>query len=304
MDDHVAPTSRRTESASRAEGRIVDTMTQFHPPGLQTVPVRLEALRDEPSRQAWPSTGLVEHLFEKPQDRSAQASDAASIVDVFDTWGIEQGMLTVNSGQVDVVAQHLGDHRDRFLVAVRLDPNLGMDAVRSLEAVVRAYPHLVRAAALTPHAVYPALRPDTRECYPLYAKCVELGIPIFITVGFPGPRVPAQSQDPMALDEICWFFPELVVVMRHGGQPWANVCEALLRKWPNLYYSTSAFTPRRYPSEIVRLMKGRHNNKVLFGGYWPTLPYERVLSEVSDLELTEAQEAAFLGGNARDVLGL
>lgn len=286
------------------EAGIIDTMTQFHPPDLQSVPIPLEALRDEPSRQAWPGLGVVEHLFDKPQDRGAQASDAGSIVAEFDRWGINQGMITVNADQVETVVHLLGAHIDRFLVAVRLDPHRGMETVRALERAVRSHPELVRAAAITPHSAYPAVRPDTRECYPIYVKCIELGIPIFITVGFPGPRVPAQSQDPMALDEVCWFFPELVVVMRHGGQPWFNVCEALLRKWPNLYYSTSAFTPRRYPSEILRLLRGRHNNKVLFGGYWPTLSYERVLAELTALELTEAQEAAFLRENAQHVLRL
>ena len=47
----------------------------------------------------------------------------------------------------------------------------------------------------------------------------------------------------MLIDEVCWFFPELKFVMRHGAEPWADLAAKLLLKWPNLYYSTSAFAP-------------------------------------------------------------
>ena len=35
--------------------------------------------------------------------------------------------------------------------------------------------------------------------YPLYAKCVELDLPIFVTAGVPGPRVPMALLVPQAL---------------------------------------------------------------------------------------------------------
>ena len=82
-------------------------------------------------------------------------------------------------------------------------------------------------------------------------KCIELNMAVFINVGFPGPRVLAFSQDPMHLDEVCWFFPELRVVMRHGGEPWEDVCVKLMLRWPNLYFATTAFAPKYYPKAII-----------------------------------------------------
>ncbi|EUA51857.1 amidohydrolase family protein [Mycobacterium xenopi 3993] len=83
--------------------------------------------------------------------------------------------------------------------------------------------------------------------YPIYAACVELGIPIFVCAGVPGPRVPFGPQDVARIDIVMFDFPDLVFVTRHGCEPWEDLAVKLMLKWPNLYYSTSAFAPRYYP---------------------------------------------------------
>ena len=69
----------------------------------------------------------------------------------------------------------------------------------------------------------------------------------------PGPRVPMACQKTELIDEVCWFFPELKFVMRHGAEPWADLAVKLMLKWPNLYYSTSAFAPEVLPAGDHRL---------------------------------------------------
>jgi hypothetical protein len=77
-----------------------------------------------------------------------------------------------------------------------------MAGVRELESRVRD-DGIVMARISAYHTLVPYTDP---RCYPLYAKCVELDIPISINVGVPGPLVPAaQLQDPIHLDEICAF---------------------------------------------------------------------------------------------------
>ena len=60
-----------------------------------------------------------------------------------------------------------------------------------------------------------------------------------------------RAADVDHIDEVCWFFPELKFVIRHGCEPWADLAVKLLLKWPNLYYSTSAFAPKYYPKAII-----------------------------------------------------
>ena len=90
---------------------------------------------------------------------------------------------------------------------------------------------------------------NDKRFYPIYAKCIELDIPICITTGVPGPRVPMACQKTELIDEVCWFFPELKFVMRHGAEPWDALAVKLMLKWPNLYYSTSAFAPATTPDD-------------------------------------------------------
>ncbi len=43
----------------------------------------------------------------------------------------------------------------------------------------------------------------------------------------------------------------------------------LMAKWPNLYYSTSAFSPKYYPKAIVNYANTRGADKIMYAGYFP-----------------------------------
>ena len=114
-----------------------------------------------------------------------------------------------------------------------------------------------------------------KKMYPIYAKCVELDIPMIVYAGVPGPRIPMYPQTVDQLDEICWFFPELKLIVRHGAEPWTALMVKLLLKWPNLYYSTSAFAPKHYPPDIINYANTRGADKVMYAGYYAAGPHVR-----------------------------
>jgi len=172
-----------------------------------------------------------------------------------------------------------------------------MDAVRYITKLSGQYPY-IRSISMTPFQIYPFIPTNAREYFPIYSKCVELDLAVFINVGFPGPRTPAWMQQPIYLDDVCWFFPELRVIMRHGGDPWVGECVRMLERWPNLYYATTAWAPRYYPEEIVDFANRRGTDKIIWAGYWPNLSYERVFSELEQLPLREHVWPKFLSENA------
>src|ERR1700744_4500485 len=102
-----------------------------------------------------------------------------------------------------------------------------MDGIKRVNYLAQHYGS-VKALVLTPHFTYPFLDPTSREFFIFFAKCVELDLAACTNVGFPGPRVPAHIQDPIHLDEVCWFFPDLRVVMLHMGEPWVDTCMKML----------------------------------------------------------------------------
>jgi predicted TIM-barrel fold metal-dependent hydrolase len=285
---------------------IIDAFVHVQLPGEESIPVPRAALRDPESLAQWPGTGMVDYLFSRDPARQARENTSRSLdlsLAEFDTHGIRRGLVVVSHDPDEAVLEELAAHADRLFVALRADPHEGMVAVRRIDALCRAYP-MIRAVSLSPHQLYPHIAPNSKEYYPIYTKCAELDIAVYINVGFPGPRVPAFTQDPMALDEVCWFFPELRVIMRHGGEPWTDVCAKMLLRWPNLYYATTAFAPRYYPREIIELCNKRAPNKVIWAGYWPILSYERLFAEMAGLPLVAQAWPRFLAGNAIEAFRL
>ena len=79
----------------------------------------------------------------------------------------------------------------------------------------------------------------------------------------------------------------------------------LMLKWPNLYYSTSAFAPRYYPKDIVDFANTRGADKVMFAGYFPMgLSYERIFRELREVGFKDHVWPKFLHENARRVFKL
>lgn len=285
---------------------IIDAFVHVQLPGEDAVPIPRAALRDPESLAHWPGTGMVDHLFARDPERRAreQASrDLDASLAELDAHGIGRSLVVVSADPPPEVLEQLAAHADRLFVALRADPHEGMAGVRRIDELCRKYP-MIRAVSLSPHQIYPFIAPNSKEYYPIYAKCVELDVAVYVNVGFPGPRVPAFTQDPMALDEVCWFFPELRVVMRHGGEPWTDVCVRLLLRWPNLYYATTAFAPRYYPRDVLRLVNKRAPNKIIWAGYWPILSYDRLFAELAELPLEDAAWSRFLAGNAIEAFRL
>jgi hypothetical protein len=135
------------------------------------------------------------------------------------------------------------------------------------------------AISVFPAGTLPQVAINHKYMFPLYACAVELDIPILLNVGIPGPRIPMETQKVEHLDEVCWFFPDLKIVMRHGAEPWEDLAVKLMLKWPNLYYSTSAFAPKHYPKAIIDYANTRGADKVIYAGYFPMgLSLERIMA--------------------------
>jgi hypothetical protein len=220
-----------------------------------------------------------------------------------DRWGVQAGLLPVRFEEDDLGAAAVRAHPDRLYGSYHVDPNRGVDEVRNLERAVRELGAI--AATCFPCGTQPQVPINGALMYPLYAACVELDIPMFINAGVPGPRFPMDAQHVEYLDEVCYDFPELVLVTRHGGEPWQDLMVKLMLKWPGLHYSTSAFAPKHYPRAIVDYANTRGGDKIMYAGYFPSgLSLERIFTELPNVPFREDVWPRFLRDNARRVLKL
>jgi predicted TIM-barrel fold metal-dependent hydrolase len=279
---------------------IIDTMLDLPFDDLKRVYEFLAPqLRDRDSQEEFDFP--VEYMF-KDVPKAAQGIDdpVAHTLALMDHYGIDVAMIGAGGERG---ARALGDHPDRFVASIGVDPNEGMGAV---EQIVRAHETMdLRAVVGFPAGCNPQVPINDKRWYPVYAKCCELQIPIFMCVGVPGPRVPMACQKVELLDEVCWVFPELTIVMRHGAEPWEELAVKLMLKWPNLYYSTSAFAPKYYPQAIIDYANTRGADKVMYAGYFPMgLTLERIFSELPNVPLKDEVWPKFLRENAARVLGI
>lgn len=235
-----------------------------------------------PLRDSW----NVGYLFPALKERWERGTTLEQLVDEMDEAGIVRAVLTSGYGDYDDlswVRKAIELHPDRFVGSHVVDPRTGMAAVRLVEELVRNDGfRLIRILGLDTQMPYS----DARN-YPVYAKCAELGIPVGLNVGIPGPLVSGKHQHPMPIDDICAFFPELTVVMQHGGEPWVDLCVKLLLKWPNLHYMTSAFAPRHIPAPVIQYLNTRGAGKVLFASDYPLLTLDRCARELRALPIDD-----------------
>jgi predicted TIM-barrel fold metal-dependent hydrolase len=148
--------------------------------------------------------------------------------------------------------------------------------------------------------------PTDRRYYPLFAQCVESGVPFWTQVGHTGPLRPSETGRPIPyIDQVALDFPELVIVGGHIGYPWTEEMVAVARKHENVYIDTSAYTLKRLPGELVRFMKtGTGQRKVLFGTNYPMIGHAHALAGLDELGLSDEARRDFLHGNAERVFRL
>lgn len=245
----------------------------------------------------------VSYMFKDAPKGPKGEEGVKYVLDEMAKYGVNKAMVAATSPD-SVAAKAIREHPDKFTGVVDVNPNDGMDAIRLIDSRVKSGE--VTAAFFCPAFSVPQQIPiNDKRAYPIYAKCAELGIPLFLTTGVPGPLVPMMCQHVELLDEVCWYFPELTIVMRHGAEPWTDLAVKLMLKWPNLYYSTSGFAPKHYPKAIIDYANSRGSDKIIYGGYFPVgLTYERIFNDLVNVPFKPEVWPKFLSGNAKRVLGV
>lgn len=227
------------------------------------------------------------------------ALDAAGVDQaLLSAWHGPQGTLISN----DEVAGWVGEAPGRLAGIASVDLRTPMAAVRELR-------RRVQEDGFKGLRVLPWLwetPPTDRRFYPLYAACVELGVPFCTQVGHTGPLRPSEPGRPIPyIDQVALDFPELTIVCGHIGYPWTEEMVAVARKHENVVIDTSAYTTKRLPPELISYLKSHSGRrKVLFGSNYPMIMPKHALDGLDELGLDEETKALYLEGNARRIFGL
>lgn len=224
--------------------------------------------------------------------------DAAHVdIALLSAWYGPQGSLISNE-EVDA---SITAAPDRFRGLASVDITNPMEAVRDIRkwvdgerfVGVRIVPWLWN------------LPPNDKRYYPVYAACVDAGVPLCTQIGHTGPLLRSETGRPIPyLEDVLLDFPELVIVGGHVGFPWVNELISLTIKFPNFHVDTSAYAVHRLPPDFVAYMKDIGSSRVMFGTNWPMLSPSQCLAKLDVLDLSQTQKDAFLFGNAQRVFKL
>jgi len=140
----------------------------------------------------------------------------------------------------------------------------------------------------------------------IYERAVARGLPVMIHTGtsiFPGAR--CKYGHPMTVDDVAIDYPELTIIMAHGGRPlWMDTCFFLVRRHPNVYMDISGIPPKALLTYFPRLEAIA--DKVLWGTDWPGPMVPTIGGNLADfraLQLSGSARRRILGENAEALFG-
>jgi len=188
----------------------------------------------------------------------------------------------------------------RFRPIANLNPHLHYPVAAELERQLD-----LGAVALKIHPVHAGVSASDPMLYPAYEICRSAGLPVVVHCGtssFPGSA--NKYADPALLDDVLRDFPDLTLVLAHGGRGWWYDAAAFLAlSHDNVWIELSGLPPRRLPDYYSRHNLKRLARTFIFGTDWPGVPgiagNARAVAEA--LKLDDDEIEAVLGGNARRV---
>lgn len=277
-------------------------------PGITDVHIHLE-----PYRKLKPH--VVEMLWRRFEDLAQAArlmDDPRALLDHLDAVGVDRACL-INyvapevMGFTEEVNAFIGtfalQDRRRLIPFGSVHPKRTKDAKREVERLAAKWelgglkihpPHQLFAANAYVDGKMPALRA-------IYKTAEAIDLPVMIHTGtsvFPGAR--SKYGDPMAIDDIAQDFPDLTILMAHGGRPlWCDTAFYLLRRHANVHLDISSIPPKRLLEWFPRLELVA--DKVVFGSDWPGPGIPGVREEIEGLRslpLKAETLERILSGNA------
>lgn len=242
--------------------------------------------------------GLLEELWDgegRPRPRALSA--------LFEEQGVDAALLFCEYSPKATGYQAFDDllplvEHDpaRFRPVANVNPHLHFPIARELARQLD-----LGAAALKLHPVHGGFRCDDRALWPAYALLAERGVPLVVYCGtssFPGSM--NELADPTYLLPVVRDFPDLDVVLAHGGRGWwYDAAASMALSHAHVWIELSGLPPKRLPTYYARHDLGRLARRWIFGTDWPGVPgTARNARDVVGLGLDDEVADAVLAGNA------
>ncbi|GBC82569.1 hypothetical protein HRbin10_01696 [bacterium HR10] len=195
--------------------------------------------------------------------------------------------------QLEEVLQYTQRYPDRFVGLAGYNPYRITESLREIEIAVREYGF----RGVYVHIYGFDIPIHDRKMYPLYAKCVELDIPVALQVGHVLEAMPSDCGRPIYLDRVACDFPELKIIGAHTGWPWVEELISVCYKWENVWLGIDAWMPKYLKPELIQFINSRlGQDRCLWGTNG--LPWKENLRQLNELGLKPEAKRKLLRENA------
>ncbi|MFH1955248.1 MAG: amidohydrolase family protein [Pseudomonadota bacterium] len=196
----------------------------------------------------------------------------------------------------DEIAELINRYPDLFLGVGGVHPLPFDEALKEIERCVKDLGFV--AMAVEPGAASPPMYPDDPAIYPVYLRCQQLGVPLFMTVsGLVGPNIGYAM--PSHIDKVAVDFPDLKIIVSHAAFPWVTpmLGSALYR--PNIYLLPDIYLPNMPGGEeYVRAANVYLEERLIFGSAYPIASFESILDGYRKMPFKKEVLEKVLYGNA------
>ncbi len=238
---------------------------------------------------------------------SAEARSMDLLLREMDAAGIALGVVTArvsdffgsvsNEDVADIVREHPG----RFAGIGAVNPADRKAAIRQIDAAMAAG---LKGINIEPGAYPVPVYPDDRRLYPIYAHCEDRGIPIILmSGGNAGPDI--SYSFPVHADRVAADFPELRIVISHGGWPWVHEILHVAFRRENVYISPDMYL-HEAPGmdEYLKAARGFLSERFLYASCYPLAPVREYAEWFQRLPFDDETRERILWKNAAGLLGL
>ncbi|KDD03795.1 amidohydrolase family protein [Bordetella bronchiseptica MBORD681] len=145
--------------------------------------------------------------------------------------------------------------------------------------------------------------PDDERIFPVYEKCIELDIPVNLMSG-PYAGADIGVSDPLYVDRLCTRYPELKIILGHGGYPYVQQILGVAFKHTNLFVSPDMYVFAPGGQAYIDAANGALRDQMVYGSAYPLRPVTQTVSDTLGLGLSADSERAYLELNARKLLNI
>lgn len=201
----------------------------------------------------------------------------------------------------EAVAGLVRENPDRFSATASFDV---VGDPRALDAAEAAL-----ATGFVGIALYPGYMPTPADCddprlFPMYELCSAKGTPVIVMAGgWAGPDL--SYSDPVHVDRVAATFPQLKLVVMHGGSPFAQAIVGVLYRRSNVWLMPDMYFPGGSgEADYMAAMRTYARDRFVFASAYPSCPLRDQLERVCALPLPASAIDCYLYRNAASLYGL